>query len=398
MSELPRVLVFTEDCLNASHGTGALLMRYLDGYPQERLCNVYLRQRNEPAWPQAFEAPRLPMPRSSFPQPLSLGTRLWNLMVSRVLKRRWLPLVERPPVFLPVEQEFARLGFRPEVVFTSAFSLSGLKFAKHLRDQLPRSVPVVQQFFDYFGSTPLGFGAALRDAVSGCTKLWSVTSAIAADVQQRTGREVQVVPSLHMALPDIQKNRHVEAGPEFKAVTVGNFQSRDVLEAVKRVWSGCRREIHGLGPLRWLAHEGAFKSLEPWLGEDIEWAGFFQGEKLLEVLTDADLCFVPVNSGTKACDDFARYSLPTRVTEPLAAGLPVCAMASADTALSMYLNEHEVGATMTSSETRVLIDLIRERSRRERLSQAGCAHARTHFGIENHRAWFISQLSSCRSS
>lgn len=397
---LPRILVFTEDCLNASHGTGALLLRYFEGYPAERLANVFLRRRNEPAWKLACEAPRLAAPACVWPQPLALGTRLWNMVVSR-LPGRPLPCVERPPVFLPVSSKLDEMGFQPDVVFTTAFSLSGLEFVDRLGAELGGRVPVVQLFCDYFGSTPLGFQPALRRAVNRCSKLWAVTEATAENVRARTGRSVEFVPSLHLRLPPNRKPAHAEAGSGFRAITIGNFQSPAMLVAVMRLWAACRRAVPGLPPLHWYAHPESHRGAAAWLTPDVQWAGFLQGAEYFTALERADLLLAPVNVGLRAADDFARYSLPTRVTEPLAVGVPVVALASSDTALSGYLTRHELGLAVPLGANGAcppeLLALIQDRPRRLALGQRAVAHARSHFDIEPYRERLWSRLAAATS-
>ena len=394
---LPRILVFTEDCLNASHGTGALLLRYFEGYPPERLANVFLRRRHEPAWKLACEAPRQPAPACAWPWPLAAGTRLWNMVASR-LPGRPFPCVERPPQFLPVMHKFAEMGFQPDVVLTSAFSLSGLEFVSQLGGELAGRTPVVQQFFDYFCSTPLGFQPALRRAVAHCSEIWAVTDTTVASVRTRTGRSVEFVQSLHLQLPPNRKSVYAEAGPQFRAVTIGNFQSPAVLVATARLWATCRRAVPGLPPLQWYAHPESHRGAAAWLTPDIQWVGFLQGPEYFAALERADLLLAPVNIGARAGDDFARYSLPTRVTEPLAVGVPVVALASPDTALSSYLTRHELGLAVTLSVNGEcppeLLALIRDKAQRAALGQRAVDHAHRHFDIGPYRTQLWSRLTA----
>jgi hypothetical protein len=272
--------------------------------------------------------------------------------------------------------------------------LSGLKYVQHLRSEFPEA-RLVQQFFDYFRSTPLGFADAVRGAVKSAAMVTAVTSSIAADVGQLTGRSIEVRPSFHMKLPMVRKEKHRALSEGFEAVVIGNFQNVSMLLAVREIWRQMMDQVPGVGPLKWFAHEGAMKSLAGQLGEEIEWAGFYQGAAFLDRLKEADLCVVPVNVGTKADDDFARYSLPTRVTEPLALGLPVVALGSPDTALCRYLADHRVGRSCIagpSAAVPLLSELSGDAELRRQLGDEGRAHALECFDVKAYRSQFTSLI------
>lgn len=393
-TSFPRVAIFTEDCLNGSHGTGALLQRYLEGFPTTRLCNLYLRRRGVPDLSQSFEIPQLPLPATSLPPVSAWCTRIWNLVASRLAVGRF-PMFERPPVIMPLRSSFDALSFVPDVIFTSAFSVSGLQVIPRLREAFPK-VPIFQQFFDYFGSTRIAFAEALSSAVACCTRLTAVTPEIAVSVQRITGREVAVVPSFHLRLPDRVRIQREVSTDGLQAVVIGNFQNLRVLNSIRRVWAHCRSVVPGLQPLRWYCHESSFRSLESQLGTEIVWGGFHRGDAYLEELCKADLCVVPINSDVVARDDFARYSLPTRVTEPMAVGLPVVVLASPDTALTRYVRDHSVGFALSMDNpvraAAGVLAILNDKAGREAVGLRALQHARDAFGIDAWKAEFWRTL------
>src|ERR1700679_4008653 len=55
--ELPRVLVISDSCICAMHGTGVVLLRHFSEYPSDKLFNAYWKLDGEPefARSQLFE-------------------------------------------------------------------------------------------------------------------------------------------------------------------------------------------------------------------------------------------------------------------------------------------------------------------------------------------------------
>src|SRR5207248_2299877 len=49
----PRVLVVSESCISAMHGTGTLLLRHFAGWPEGRLWNLYLGPKSPHEMSQA---------------------------------------------------------------------------------------------------------------------------------------------------------------------------------------------------------------------------------------------------------------------------------------------------------------------------------------------------------
>lgn len=377
--------MFTEDCINRSHGTGALLLRYFDGYPTQMLSNLFLNRRGEPEWDASVEVPRDPPHRSSLPRGLDIATRAYNALASRVPQCR-LPLLQRPPRIHAIAPA---LRFAPDLLFSSAFSVAGLEAVSRLIEELPRDIPLIQQFFDFLPSASIGFSSRLSLVVRRASLLWAVTPALAAEVHRRTGRRVDVVPSLHTALPVPQKLLHREAGIDFDAVVVGNFLMKDGAVLLDRIWGECRKEVHGLGPIHWFAHERSYTAIRTTLEGNLVWGGFLNPSDLEARIAQADLSVVVTNIGEFAGDDFARYSLPTRITEPLAAGVPLFAIASPDTAVSGLIREHNVGDVSSLSSSRPalrpLINLVRDRQRRATMGDNALRYAASNMDVRAYR-------------
>jgi hypothetical protein len=81
------------------------------------------------------------------------------------------------------------------------------------------------------------------------------------------------------------------------------------------------------------------------IGPEIEYAGFLDGQEMIDALMEADLALVPFNVTASAEHDYARYSLPSRLTELVAVGVPILCIASADTPVARYLSQNRVGVT-----------------------------------------------------
>jgi hypothetical protein len=125
------------------------------------------------------------------------------------------------------------------------------------------------------------------------------------------------------------KQDHRNVGADFTAVMLGNSHMPWVLDRLRAVWPEVRRQ-HGVGPIRWFAYPTSVLYVERAgvrVGPDIEYFGYLSDRVLHEHLCAADLAIIPFNIADEPEYGYARYSIPSRLTEFLNAGLPVFAAA-----------------------------------------------------------------------
>ena len=106
---------------------------------------------------------------------------------------------------------------------------------------------------------------------------------------------------------------------------------------------------------------------------------------------------IPFSQADKPCTDYERYSLPSRITELAAIGLPIFCLTGSDTPLYDYVTSHDIGQCVNAAETEAvasaLVALIRDQALRTRFGHAARALAEREFPIENQQAIIYSKFA-----
>lgn len=398
-----QVLVISDSCISSAHGTGTLLLRHFSRYPSNKLANAYYREQGVPAWPASLRFEVRHGGRSFLGLALNFAARLYNSAVLRLGLKRWS--YHRPFVILPHPREIFGDESNPEVIYSVVHSEAGLALTSELCKCMPSTVPLLQYFLDYQIAPGLGRERYLRKVLARADEIWALTEKIAeavSPIAASYGKSIRVQPGFHMELPSRWKENHRETGQGgFRCLISGNFWQSQMAGVVKRVWRKVQDASPGLAPIEWYCHAESVKrtleavgSLEP----EIHAVGFFAGEDLLERLTDADLAIVPFNVHRKPESDYARYSLPSRLTELLALGVPVFCIAGDETPLAAYVTRHDVGVVCDAEDecrlVQRLVAFVHDRDARMQTGLRARRFAEVEFALEPFQRFLYSQLGS----
>lgn len=359
---LPRVLILTYETLNQSHGTGVLLQRYFGDFPRDHLMSISHSDAG-PAWLE-----RAAIVRGHGP------------VAVREVKR----LLE---------------SFTPDLIYATALNEADLDLLEVVRRAMARPVPIIQHFMDFIPQDEFRFLKKFRRLLPVVTELWSLTEALQQLLEAKLGRTPRLVTGLLQRVPEYFHDQHVEFGRGFRTVMVGNFYNVSVIPYVREVWARCREQLPELGPIEWLVAPQRLQDLldrgaDP--GLDFVWRGFFKGGRLQRQLAEADLALLPLNQGSEATSHYLRYSLPSRLAEFACVGVPVLAIASADTPLAAFVRRHGIGRVVggqtPEAAAAAIVAFIRDRAARTQAGAAGRQLANDQFRIERFRAWFNQRL------
>ena len=359
---LPNVLILSYETLNQSHGTGVLLQRYFGDFPRDHLMSI----AHSDAGPPWLE--RAAIVRGHGP----VAVR----EVKRLLRR-----------------------FKPDLIYATALNEADLDLLEVVRRAMARPVPIIQHFMDFIPQDEAAFLRKFRRILPAITELWALTEPIQNLLGTKLGREPRLVTGLLQQVPDEFRGQHSEFGPGFRTVMVGNFYNAAVIPYVKEVWARCRELLPGLGPIEWFVAPQRVQELwgrgaDP--GLDFVWRGFYRGGRLQQRLAEADLALLPLNSEGEATSHYLRYSLPSRLAEFACVGVPVLAIASADTPLAAFVRRHGtgrvVGGQTPEAAAAAIVAFIRDRAARAQAGAAGRQLANEQFRIERFRAWFNQRL------
>ncbi len=383
---MPRVLVFSEGVISRSHGTGTIFERNFAAYPPARLANWFIGQAEDPLLPAAVNLNAHRWPRSNFAPPTTLAAKLWNRLGAPVFGRRWSIPVNRSALAAAARRQAAAF----DLVYAIVLTKEGLDALAAVLDGLGRPVPVILQIQDFFPRAHFGFWRALRRLGPRVTEVWAVAPSIAqALVPHLPGKTVRVDPLFNLVLPEPAKTQHRDFSPDFRTVVLGNFWNPALLSDLQAAWRICQQRLPGLPAIRWHCHPAGVERVRvsgvtP--GPEVEPAPFLGGDALFATLRNADLAIIPFSRDDTPQSDYERYSLPSRITELAAMGLPVFCLTGRGTPLFDYVTGHGIGACAPSADTaraaEALLQLITGRAAREQLGFAARRHAEKYFPLQ----------------
>lgn len=394
---LPRVLVFSEGVISRSHGTGTIFQRNFAAYPPGKLANWFIGSSEEPLITSAVSFNPHRWPRGNFSPPTTLFAKFWNRFFSRVTGRKWCIPVNTAAITAAARAQSVEFDLVYAIVLTrEGFDTLGAVLAG-----LVRPVPVILQIQDFFPHAHFGFWRAVRRLAEHVAEVWVVAPSIARAIAPHLpGKPILVDPLFNIAVPPVAKISHRQISADFRTVVLGNFWNPQLLDDLKAIWRDCRAELPGLPPVRWHCHPNGIARIraagftpEP----EIEPAPFLSGEDLVMLLQDTDLAIIPFSRGETPNSDYERFSLPSRITELAAVGVPVFCLTGADTPLYDYVTARAIGRCAPAADHRqaatALVELIRDQAGRTALGTAARTLAENEFPIALQQARIYGNFS-----
>ncbi len=378
------------------HGTGAIFLRNFSAYPQDRLCNAFIGSAEDCSVRQAVDLNAARWPSRIREQLAVLPGRAWN----RTHRNRWRPL---PVSRDSIARALAAIPFPPDLIYAICWGAEGLATLGAVVAAFP-GVPLLLHIHDFWPSSTDRFPSLLRALAPRLSATWAVSSAIARFVEKATARPCSVEPQFHIELPAIYKKEHRPAGPDFRTALVGNVWQNALFADVKNAWRSCQRRLPGLGPVEWYCPpevvtrvRAAGITPEP----EIVPRGFLRSDALWQMLVSVDLALLPFSRGNEPATDYERYSLPSRITELAAAGVPMFGLTGPATPLAEYMSDKQLGPFEPAADEEkiaaALCALIVDRSRREELGRRARSLAETEFPLRPFQQSLYLRLAALAS-
>ena len=274
--------------------------------------------------------------------------------------------------------------------------------------QLPKGIPLIQYFMDY--SSPKGFkkNRYLDSVLRHANEIWSLTEEIVSEIKSTAmtyGKKVQLQPAFHCEVPHLWKRpSEFASGNPIQCIVVGNFYLPRMAKVLKRVWSAVQRIVPGLGPIDWYCQAEGVKRVYDEVGElgpEIRHTGFFSGQELTSRLIAADIAILPFNAFGEPENDYARFSLPSRLTEILSVGLPLFCIASEKTPVANYLKKNNTGYVCSAhNEIKIaeqLAQFIKDTNLREELGARARRFAEQEFPLNLFQNFLYTKISMLSS-
>ncbi|HEX2524457.1 MAG TPA: hypothetical protein VHP35_20275 [Terriglobia bacterium] len=275
----------------------------------------------------------------------------------------------------------------PELLYASAYTAAGIEFLQKFRDSTGGSVPIVQHFYDLLvlPEEERSVGAMLADLARHGTTFWALTANMVETIERISGVRPEVVFTL---AADLAKSRSDEATPRqverpIRLAMVGNIWDARLLPAACRLLARAQRVGAIDLPVTWFSHPSAMERLKNAgyaCAPEIRNAGF--APNIPDSLRDFDMGLVVFNSSDEPENSYARHSLPSRIMDFAACGLPILFLGGRRTAGGRLISEHGMGLVSPLQDeagtVRHLEFVKAHPSKRSEMGRAGRQFALTH--------------------
>jgi hypothetical protein len=383
----PKILLVTEGAIDVTHGTGVQLSRIFGTYQPSRILHVL---------PEGLGGS--PFDCVKVAKGSDLGVRVWNRLSQRLLGRT----VQRRPRFIPSSIEPSVSRFDPDLVLGVVYTNNGLRLMKAVLETARASRAVLwfqdlQLVADSDGSVP-----ELQDILNDLNEIWTLSPLMLEWLERAVcgwpahlGTEVQ--PGWCVPVSDQYHRMHKSYSPTFRCIMLGNIWDHRMLSVTRGLWRECQDQMPGLAPMQWICHESGVRRIMSEggeLGPEIEWLGEVAEDLLHETLLNADLAMIPF--GTDTNTDYARFSVPSKIGEFAAIGMPMVVLAGSRTATARYVTEYGVSELLTElTQNRWsmrVCEIIRSADERARLSTAARQYADQYLSHNKFRNKILEDL------
>jgi hypothetical protein len=243
--------------------------------------------------------------------------------------------------------------FNPDLVLGVVYTNSGLKVLKTVLETA-RGSPAVLWFYDLqLAAEADGNIPDLQRILNEINEIWTFSPLMSEWLEGAVGGwpahlRPRVRPHWCVPVTDQYHRAHRPYSSSFRCAMLGNVWDHRMISVTKQLWRECQDQIPGLAPIQWICHESGVRRILSQgvaLGPEIEWLGEVVENRLHETLLNADLAVIPFGADTNS--DYARFSVPSKMGELAAIGMPMVVLAGSQTATARYVTEYGVGELLT---------------------------------------------------
>jgi hypothetical protein len=382
-----RLCIVTDQAIGPGHGTGTLLAKYFEKFPPQRLLGI---------------SP-LTSPGANL-QWTMLWPNEWSKLrfaIGQLLRFRPFAAWKTWSTLTLHEAAVGRLRqFKPDLLWLVVWSKDGIRAAREIAELCP-GVPSYISFWDLIHPDQIeGTGASddLDYLLNRAVLIDAISEPLAEEIATKTSQPVKVENFFCSDLPGSWRSEHRAPSACLKCVMVGNVWYKDAFDAVAWLLSMVRSSGIRIHDARWLCLEASMERLglsSDTLPEGITYGGHFS-KGLASELAGSDFCLVPIHGIGNGKSGYARYSIPSRVSEVFAAGIPVVAIADPDTAFARFLKRTGAGIAISpSSPTQAmsqLCEFIMSLENRAKMGVAARRYAEQNFEMAGFRRRLAGRL------
>lgn len=398
------LLLLTESVPDHSHGTGALLARLLDDdalFNVASLVHIASERTRSPQLKCPTVTSVSPVPSSPWGNAIKRVLDRWNWRTEVRGHGRW-SLYGRSR-FSPLPAACERTFDDCKIALAIIHSNEGLDFVLHVLPAISTRIPLVLWFMDYdlqCGFLGRGRFQNIRHRV---LAWWAWNEPMAQRISQdfgvpasEIGIHADFLPAVAPGIPTIK-----EEGPT-EAVMIGNVWNRHTLPYLGRTWniaSGCLQTPSMLPNINWYGPAHAHERLANLctIPACVAYRGHLEDSALANTLRRASFAVLPFDPSPVACTSYSRYSIPSRIADYLAAGLPMFAIAPGQSPTAQLVLESGAGIVVSGFDSvavaKALVEFVMDGRRRAEMSNHALNFAHQHLQAGTVRAGLHARLT-----
>ena len=342
----PKILIVSEVPLGAPNGFGVTLKNLFRGWPREKIRYFYNSADYRKLPKEDLDFRYAPVPNFSCRRqaiPMWLGlTPEWRGKYSKIWLRRNL------------------YGFMPDIVFSSAHSMATICFADWISQQIgrPHVLHVMDEPFTH--STT----AEVKILLGKTSKFLTISKTMRKVYRERYGHESQVFHNgaeKEFFTPPPRSNK--QSDPPIRIRFIANLLYLQHFHSIEDI-AGAVRQFNKINDRHAVLEifggespEGC--SNEIIYQEDVVYHGPIQLADRLKTLADADLLIIPFTFSPSYFEEY-RLSIPTKLPENLATGIPVLLYGPRGMAATDLCLENDLATVLTKRSIPNLLEVIQE--------------------------------------
>jgi glycosyltransferase involved in cell wall biosynthesis len=396
-STAPRILIvwYWLPCFHL--GAGILMRRLFAGYPRDRLWALTSLQSTRQAAP--FDP--VPSPDRQMSVPEIQIRRRWLDKLALLLNRLLIPWMVWRGVRLVRKEKIQVIFTVPWDHFTiSAYfihKITGRPIYMYIMDD-----PVGRRRFG--GLQPVAYALLMPRIVRACKRVWGVSDGMCEYFEKAYG--AKCLPLL--PLVDVQSfgrksaNHPVRADDSFHIVYTGSIYGAQ-LDAVRRLVQVVNQESDRTGNAQVKIRLTLYTSVSAGWLEEMGLSGKnirrdeVRSEDIPSVIAEADVAFLPF-SFESHMRHIVETSIPSKIAEYLASGIPILAHAPSYSTVARYCRKYDCGLVVGQPDEDALrVALLRLKSDpalRRKLSTKALEAARENHDASRIAPAFLRQMES----
>ncbi len=355
----PRIAYVGAEALTISHGTGQMFSRHFSNYPKTQILDIHSRPSSDGYLFKRLAVLEHDLRSADWKSPL---LQSMNARLKGNISNTNTSLIYQNHVFDPLQVNWNDLGGPPDLIYSTCYSARDFAFLHHVYRYLPKKVPIVQHFLDLDLSSYENMVALYYELLPAIAEVWALNESIRDLVSRFSFYNPKIVLALQQNLPKQYKKKHINVGRNFLPVIIGNIWSGGAYNTLRDLWMTTQLSIETLPSISWAGHKRRFSELARFnifpkneSESIIRDVGYLTDSKLRRFLSAADVAIVPFSGATIDKEDYIKYSLPSRIGEYCANGLPIVLISRQDTEPWNLVQKYELGIAIDPADRKISI-------------------------------------------